>query len=148
MDRSRTDGKPWQAHPAQKHAQHVSQGQSHCSLLWRHHDSLKTRSLQWFFHICAPQHLPRHCRTSAHSSQLCIELWSQHVSAVLVQDQTAASLRQAIVQSVAPLVNITGAEIRVDAAPAFQYLEKTQLSDPVFKALSIKIVFFCTFSYL
>ena len=70
---------------------------------------------------------------------ICKEILTQHVTAILIPDQTTNSLRQAIVQSVAPYVNISGAEIRVDPAPAFQSLEKSQLNDPIFKALNIKL---------
>ena len=66
---------------------------------------------------------------------ICKEILSQFVSAVIIQDQTAKSLKEAIVQTVSPLANISGAEIKLDCAPGFQSLSKAQRSDPILQNL-------------
>ena len=71
---------------------------------------------------------------------ICKEELSQFTAAVITADQTIPSMRDAIVQTTSPLIKLTGAEIRLDAAPAFQSLEKSCKSDPVFEALKLKVV--------
>ena len=71
---------------------------------------------------------------------ICKEELSQFTAAVIAPDQTVPSMRDAIIQTTAPLIRMTGAQIRLDAAPAFQSLEKSQANDPIFKAMRLKVV--------
>ena len=71
---------------------------------------------------------------------ICKEILSQFTSAVIIPDQTALSMKEAIVQTIAPYISLEGAELKVDAASSFQSLEKTQDTDPVFKDLKLKLV--------
>ena len=67
------------------------------------------------------------------------EEMSQFVSTIITEDQTTSNMRDALIQSVSPLINIAGAVVKLDAAPAFQSLEKSQDSDPLLKLLKIRI---------
>ena len=71
---------------------------------------------------------------------ICKEILSQFTSAVIIPDQTAASMKEAIVQTVAPYISLEGAELKLDAASAFQSLEKNQDTDPVLKDLKLKLI--------
>ena len=53
---------------------------------------------------------------------VCKEELTQHVTTVIVEDQTAKSLRDAVISTTAPLVNISGGKIRLDLAPGHQSL--------------------------
>ena len=68
------------------------------------------------------------------------EIFSQHVSATIIQDQTTTSLRDALISTITPLISIKGATVRLDSAPGFQSLHKNQSNDPVMKALKLKAV--------
>lgn len=70
---------------------------------------------------------------------ICKEIFTQFTSAVIIPDQTANSMREALVQTVAPLISLQGAQVRVDCASAFQSLAKTQKDDPILKALGLSI---------
>ena len=51
---------------------------------------------------------------------------THYASAVLLPDQTAMSLRQGLVQTIAPLAHPDGAKVRVDNAPGFQSIIANQ----------------------
>ena len=70
---------------------------------------------------------------------VCKEEMSQFTSTSLADDQTTGNMRDALIQAVAPLINVQGAKIRLDAAPAFQSLASKQDNDPVLKQLNIVI---------
>ena len=70
---------------------------------------------------------------------ICKEILSQFTTAVLIPDQTAQSMREAIIQTVAPYISMDGAELKVDAASSFQSLENSQKNDPIFKDLNLKL---------
>ena len=68
------------------------------------------------------------------------EIFSQHVSAMIIEDQTAQSLRHALITTISPLISMKGAEVRVDSAPGFQSISKQQTSDPILSAMNLKII--------
>ena len=70
---------------------------------------------------------------------ICKEEMSQYVTTSLVEDQTTPSMRDAIITSTSPLINISGGKIKLDAAPAFQSLQASQLQDPILKELRLTI---------
>ena len=64
---------------------------------------------------------------------------SHFAAAVIIPDQTTASLRQGIVQTTSPMISSQGAKVRVDAAPGFKSLAASQEHDTVMKQLNLKI---------
>ena len=70
---------------------------------------------------------------------VCKEEMSQYVLARLVEDQTATSLRHAIIDTTSHLINMSGGKIRLDSAPGFQSLAKSQNNDPILQQLNLKI---------
>ena len=70
---------------------------------------------------------------------ICKEEMSQYVTTSLVDDQTTPSMRDAIITSTSPLINISGGKIKLDAAPAFQSLQGSHHQDPIFKELKLTI---------
>ena len=68
------------------------------------------------------------------------EILTQFTLASLIPDQTASSLREALITSVAPLLSLQGGEVRVDSAPGFQSIQLSQDTDPVLKDLKLKLV--------
>ena len=64
---------------------------------------------------------------------------SHFAAGVLLPDQTSETLRQGLVQNVAPYISETGAKIRVDNAPGFASLAQNQDSDIILKRLNLKI---------
>ena len=71
---------------------------------------------------------------------VCKEILTQFVTAVLIDDQTAASLREALIVTTSQLIHMAGAEIRLDSAPGFQSLAKTHQNDPILTSLKLKLV--------
>lgn len=71
---------------------------------------------------------------------VCKEIFSQFVTATLIEDQTTPSLRDALITMTSQLVSISGAEVRLDSAPGFQSLHKNQHNDPILQSLKLKIV--------
>ena len=65
---------------------------------------------------------------------------SHFASATLIQDQTAESLRQGLIQTIAPLISKQGATVRVDPAPGFQSIAKDQENDIILKKMNLKLV--------
>ena len=61
-------------------------------------------------------------------------------SAVIIPDQTAESLRQGLVQTIAPIISGEGGEVKVDPAPGFQSLTQNQDNDIILQNLKLKIV--------
>ena len=70
---------------------------------------------------------------------ICKEEMSQYVTTSLVEDQTTPSMRDAIITSTSPLINISRGKIKLDAAPAFQSLQSSQHQDPILKELKLTI---------
>ena len=70
---------------------------------------------------------------------VCKEILTQFTVALIANDQTVQSMKDAIIQAVSPLINISGAEIRTDSAPAFQSLFNNQHKDQVFQELKLKL---------
>ena len=70
---------------------------------------------------------------------ICKESFSQFVTATIAPDQTSNSLRDAILTSVSPTINLSGATLRLDSAPAFQSLSKSCQTDPIFRAFKLGI---------
>ena len=65
---------------------------------------------------------------------------TKYVILKLIEDQTATSLKNALISAVLPLMSNQGTVIRTDSAPAFQTLEKESLSDSsLLKLKGIKI---------
>ena len=65
---------------------------------------------------------------------------SHFALAVLIPDQTAESLRQGLVQTIAPIISSEGAQVKVDPAPGFQSIAKNQQDDIILKNLNLKVV--------
>ena len=61
------------------------------------------------------------------------------MTATIAPDQTSNSLRDAILTSVSPTINLSGATLRLDSAPAFQSLSKSCQTDPIFRAFKLEI---------
>ena len=70
---------------------------------------------------------------------ICKEILSQFVTTTITPDQTIPSMRDAIVTATAPTISMSGAEIRLDSAPAFQSIAKNLEKDPIFDMLKLKI---------
>ena len=70
---------------------------------------------------------------------ICKEEMSQFVAARLIEDQTATSLRHAVIDTTSQFINMSGGKIRLDSAPGFQSLAKSQNSDPILQQLNLKI---------
>ena len=64
---------------------------------------------------------------------------THYATAVLLPDQTASSLRQGLVQTIAPLINSRGGKVRVDNAPGFQSIAASQDTDAILTSLKLKI---------
>ena len=70
---------------------------------------------------------------------VCKDEFSQFVSTTLAESQTTPDMRNALISSIAPFINIDGATVRLDNAPAFRSLESSQLTDPILLQLKLKI---------
>ena len=70
---------------------------------------------------------------------ICKDEFSQFVTATLADSQTIPDMRNALISSIAPFINIDGATVRLDNAPAFKSLENSHLTDPIFSQLKLKI---------
>ena len=69
------------------------------------------------------------------------ESLSQYTRAVLVKDQTADTLKNAIIHLILDILPDTGTEIRVNGATAFQALERESLTnDSLLNKMGVKIV--------
>ena len=66
---------------------------------------------------------------------------SQFTRGQILADQTTPTLRQALLSLILDLIPDTGAEVRVDGAPAFQSLEKESLQpDSILAKMKIKLM--------
>ena len=70
---------------------------------------------------------------------VCKEELTQHVTSMIIEDQTTKSLRDAVISTPVPLVNISGGKIRLDSAPGHQSLANNQARDPVLQQLKLKV---------
>ena len=64
---------------------------------------------------------------------------THYATAVILPDQTVSSLRQGLVQTIAPLINSRGGKVRTDNAPGFQSIAASQDTDVILTSLKLKI---------
>ena len=64
---------------------------------------------------------------------------SHFSAAVLLEDQTAETLRQGLIQTISPYISKSGAKVRVDPAPGFHSLSQNQKDDVILQQLKLRI---------
>lgn len=61
------------------------------------------------------------------------------MAARLIEDQTTPTLRHTVIDTTSQFINMSGGKIRLDSAPGFQSLAKSQDSNPILQQLNLKI---------